>query len=280
MTEKPADSPSPSSDKPAAPGGTPAPALSAKNGFAAARRRLAALQTKLATRAKAIGPVLSHSWPTAAALVCAMGVGWAGGAMHASEADPSAAARAAELDARMSQISGELRALRELTTASAASARPAKPHGDELKPALDRLGNLAGAFERVEKQDRELVARLGQLTEKVDRLEKASAPTTTASIAAAPKPAADRALPKPDPQYVARPANASDLRSVEPAPQRRVPGWSVREIVDGLALLENNRGQLIEIEQGETLRDLGRIQKFERRGRKWVVLTDKGVIEE
>jgi hypothetical protein len=54
----------------------------------------------------------------------------------------------------------------------------------------------------------------------------------------------------------------------------------VREIVDGLALLENNRGQLIEIEQGETLRDLGRIQKFERRGRKWVVLTDKGVIEE
>ena len=46
-----------------------------------------------------------------------------------------------------------------------------------------------------------------------------------------------------------------------------------------LALLENSRGQLIEIALGERLRELGYVRKIERRGRKWVVVTEKGVIE-
>ena len=232
----------------------------------------------LLARAGTLGVSLVRAWPTAAAIVCGFGLGWAGAALRSSDADSAAAKRAADLDARIGQMAGELRALRDVANATA--AKKSKPAGDELKSVLDRMGALNGAIDRVERQDRDVLLRLTQLNEKVERLEKASAPLTTASVPAAPKPALDHTLPKPDPKYVARPVAAQpEPARLDPPEQQRVAGWSVREVVGDLALLENNRGQLIEIALGERLRELGYVRKIERRGRKWVVVTEKGVIE-
>ena len=239
---------------------------------AGAPLKIAALRTALGRRVKAAAPVVSRAWPTAAALVCAIGLGWAGGAMHAADPEPATLARSAELDARLGQMTEELRALREMASAA---AHPQKAQPADARPMLERLdrdrsehatrlGNLAAALERIEKQDRDIVARLAQLVEKTDHIERLTAPATTASIPAAATKPAMQPLPKPDAEALA---------------PSRIPGWAVREVAGGLALLENPRGELVEIAPGETFRELGRVKKIERRGRKWVVLTDKGLVE-
>lgn len=235
--------------------------------FAAARR----WKNDAGKRLAAFAPVVTQAWPTAAAVLCAIGLGWAGGALHATDPEPAISARTAELDARLSQMAEELRAIREMT---GASIRAARAPADEWKPLSDRLGHISGALDRVEKNDRDLSARMAQLGEKFDRFEKAAGPLTTASIPAPVKSVDPHALPKPDPKLVAPATEAAK----EALP--RVEGWSLRDMSNGVALVENRRGALIEVEPGDMLRELGRVKRFERRGPRWVVVTEKGAIVE
>ena len=235
--------------------------------FAAARH----WKDNVGKRLGGFAPAVTQAWPTAAAVLCAIGLGWAGGALHAADPEPAISARTDELDARLSQMAEELRAIREMT---GASIRAARAPADELKPLSDRLGHITGALERVEKNDRDLSARMTQLGEKFDRFEKAAWPLTTASIPAPAKSADPHALPKPDPKLV---APATEVAK-EALP--RVEGWSLRDMSNGVALLENRRGALIEVAPGDMLRELGRVKRFERRGPRWVVVTEKGAVVE
>ena len=47
---------------------------------------------------------------------------------------------------------------------------------------------------------------------------------------------------------------------------------------DGVALIENRRLGMLEVAPGQTVRGLGRIEKFEKRGKQWVVVTEQGFI--
>jgi glycine/D-amino acid oxidase-like deaminating enzyme len=51
----------------------------------------------------------------------------------------------------------------------------------------------------------------------------------------------------------------------------------LREVYDGAALIEGNR-RLYEVMPGGVIPGVGRVEAIERRGRSWVVLTDKGTI--
>ena len=252
---------------------TKAEQTKAASGFAAAARRW---KDDARKRLGAVAPAVTQAWPTAAAVLCAIGLGWAGGALHAADPEPAISARTAELDARLGQMAEELRAIREMT---GASIRAARAPSEEMKPLNDRLGQISGALDRVEKNDRDLSVRLTQLGEKFDRFEKAAGPLTTASIPAPSKPSADpHALPKPnskpDPKLVAPATEA--MKETLP----RVEGWSLRDMSNGVALLENRRGALIEVAPGDMLRELGRVKRFERRGPRWVVVTEKGAVVE
>jgi hypothetical protein len=240
------------------------------SGFAAAARRWTDDARK---RLGAVTPAVTQAWPTAAAVLCAIGLGWAGGALHAADPEPAISAKTAELDARLGQMAEELRAIREMT---GASIRAARAPSEEMKPLNDRLGQISGTLDRVEKNDRDLSIRLTQLGEKFDRFEKSAGPLTTASIPAPSKPSADpHALPKPDPKLVTPPTTEAAKEALP-----RVEGWSLRDMSNGVALLENRRGALIEVEPGDMLRELGRVKRFERRGPRWVVVTEKGAIVE
>jgi hypothetical protein len=57
-----------------------------------------------------------------------------------------------------------------------------------------------------------------------------------------------------------------------------VDGWVVREVYDGAALVEGRNRRLYEVVPGGMVPGVGRVESIERRGRSWVVLTDKGVI--
>ncbi|GJD51030.1 hypothetical protein OPKNFCMD_3781 [Methylobacterium crusticola] len=133
-------------------------------------------------------------------------------------------------------------------------------------------GKVAALGERLDHADREQAARLAALA---DRLEKRPAP------AQGPAPVA--ALPAPKPVAAAEPALTGSLpdrpeAKARPAAPGTIEGWVLRDVYDGVAMIENRNRRLLEISPGDSLPGAGRIEAIERRGRTWVVVTSKGLI--
>jgi hypothetical protein len=56
-----------------------------------------------------------------------------------------------------------------------------------------------------------------------------------------------------------------------------VEGWVVRDVHRGTALIEGRMG-LIEVDQGDVVPGLGRVDAIRRQDGRWVVVTSKGLI--
>ena len=56
-----------------------------------------------------------------------------------------------------------------------------------------------------------------------------------------------------------------------------VEGWVVRDVQRGTALIEGRMG-LIEVDQGDVVPGLGRIDAIRKQDGRWVVVTSKGTI--
>ena len=154
------------------------------------------------------------------------------------------------------------------------------------------LIRLSSAVDRLE-DDR--VADRTKLTERLDRLEKqTSAMTPTASIAPTSGNAASVAVvptvPKTQLPVPKSPIETSSIPGRESSavpmtqpmaqkPEVPIRGYVLRGVSDGVALVETRFG-LREITPGQTLPGAGRVQSIERRGRKWVVITTAGLIDE
>jgi hypothetical protein len=135
-----------------------------------------------------------------------------------------------------------------------------------LKSAVDTSGRSANTqlvklgdrLDRFERAQAEPTAKLAKLAEAVDRIERrapapsaAGAHDTTGAIAAA-----------------------------APPPQAGPPvldGWVVRSVYNGAALIQGRLG-VVEVERGDTLPGLGRIENIRRQDGRWVVVTSKGLI--
>jgi len=128
---------------------------------------------------------------------------------------------------------------------------------------------LSDKVERLAASLQEPNTKLSSLEERLDRMESRIV-TTLAGL-----------TPKPD-APVAPPVTAAALREEAPAPKpvksEPVDGWVLREVYDGAALVENRNRRLYEVMPGGTLPGVGRIEAIERRGTRWVVVTDKGFI--
>jgi len=57
-----------------------------------------------------------------------------------------------------------------------------------------------------------------------------------------------------------------------------VPGWAVRDVYRGVAMLQSRMGGMVEVEPGDVLPGLGRIESIRRQDGRWVVVTSKGMI--
>jgi hypothetical protein len=143
-----------------------------------------------------------------------------------------------------------------------------------LKSSIDNSGRVSNAqfsklgdrLDRVERGQAEPVAKLAKLTDAVDRIEhRAPAATTstandiTGSIAA---PAT-------------RPAATSTAR---PASPPVLDGWFVRSVYHGAALIQTRYGGVLEVEPGDNLPGLGRVENIHRQDGRWVVVTSRGMI--
>jgi hypothetical protein len=99
--------------------------------------------------------------------------------------------------------------------------------------------------------------------------EAAKSETVKAEVA---KPEAARPEPAPRAEAPARQQEAA----ARPA---TVEGWMLRDVYGGVALLEGRAGGLREVAPGEFVPGVGEIRSIERRGRGWVVVTSRGIIQ-
>ena len=80
-----------------------------------------------------------------------------------------------------------------------------------------------------------------------------------------PPAAAEKAAPKPP---------SSEVKAVEP---RLIKNWRVREVLDGVAILEGPKG-FIQVQRGDRVPGVGPVEAIQRRGKGWAVVTGNGVI--
>jgi hypothetical protein len=117
---------------------------------------------------------------------------------------------------------------------------------------------LTERFDRLERAESERAAKLTKASESLDRLERradaAPAKDTTASVPAAQPVAATPAQPP------------------------IVDGWVVRDVYRGIAVIQGRRLGMVEVEPGDSVPGIGRIESIKKQDGRWVVVTSKGLI--
>ncbi|HEY8071487.1 MAG TPA: hypothetical protein VIE47_05920 [Methylocystis sp.] len=226
----------------------------------------------------------------ACALALTLGTGWAVGTKFQpreaanSRGDTNAARKLAADEAER----GDIRALREEIRALQAKLdsldkRSDAPERGTLEAQLSSLdrkieanhadaANVAAQIEaRLEKNDKSM----GRLEAAISA--KALAPSTASNDAkASVKPAARVAPPAPAPASAATAAGANAKAADAPKP---IGDYTLREVQDGIALVQGRAGGLYEVGPGDRLPGVGKVLGVERIGQKWVVVTESGRID-
>jgi len=131
---------------------------------------------------------------------------------------------------------------------------------------------LAALKVSIDSASRAAAAQLIRIGERIERLERAHADpgklgkaldapdkVSRAEVAIAPKDATGSIVP----------AAAGQPGKIE--------GWVVRDVRRGTALIEGRMG-LIEVDQGDVVPGLGRVDAIRKQDGRWVVVTSKGLI--
>lgn len=137
-----------------------------------------------------------------------------------------------------------------------------------LKAGLDAAGKTTNTqlarvgerLDRVERAQSDPAAKLAKISEAVDRLERRGVAVAAAETTGSIGPA--------------RPAAAEPNAAPKPAV---VEGWILRNVSNGAALVQGRYG-VIEIEPGDTVPGLGRVETIKRQDGRWVVVTSRGLI--
>ena len=222
-------------------------------------------------------PTRSPRWKTfvapAAALALVFGLGWSVTArISESWRDPSPEMIAAQSAAKLAADS----AAEALGAAQAQRQEIAALHGslDSLKSKLEAQAQKTHAAETtiaalqksLSEQRADAAATTSQLQAKIEKIQsQAEKPADRTPVATIPKP-----LPKPAPNSLSRTVAA-------PAPLTPYRTFVLRDIEGGRAVVEGPRG-LEEVGPGDYLPGGARVERIEKRGANWVVLTDRGAI--
>ena len=113
--------------------------------------------------------------------------------------------------------------------------------------ATTQLTKIAERVERIERNASEPTAKLNKAADALERLARSE---LTGSIA--------------PPQAIGGGAG-------------KVDGWVLRDVRRGVAFLEGRAGT-IEVEQGDLVPGLGRVDAIRKQDGRWIVVTSKGVI--
>ena len=196
--------------------------------------------------------LLAASVAIAAAFGAIAGGLGASGIAHitsSSEAAPATtpANDSAALQATIGKLRSELASLRTSVDTANKSA-----HG--------QFSKIAERFDRVERGQTERTGKLAKAVEGIERLERRgdTAPAHEITGSVNPPPAAIATPGQPQPPIVT--------------------GWVVRDVYRGIAVLQGRRLGVVEVERGDVLPGIGRIEAIKKQDGRWVVLTSKGLI--
>ena len=86
-------------------------------------------------------------------------------------------------------------------------------------------------------------------------------------------------LPSPNPKRLRARSRRRRARewAKSPPPKSGLEGWVVRDVHRGTALIEGRMG-IIEVEQGDLVPGLGRVDAIRKQDGRWVVVTSRGLI--
>jgi cell division protein FtsB len=186
---------------------------------------------------------------------------------------------AAKIDAQSAEsarLAADVKLLKDGSGEAHAAAEKARAESGtrfgQLSERLDRLqklgtesgAKLAAVTDKLDHMDRDQGTRFAALADKVEKTEKTRSvvPVAAASPKAA-EPVVTGALP--------------DKPASKPTPAT-LEEWTLRDVYDGVAMLENRNRRLVEVGPGDTLPGGGRVEGIERRGKVWVVVTNRGLI--
>lgn len=151
--------------------------------------------------------------------------------------------------------------------------------GDDNTAALQAISNLrnelASLRTSVDTAHRDASGQFTKIAERLNRVEHGQAERS--GKLAKVMQTIERIEKRAD----AAPAN--DITGSVPtpvaAPRRPViSGWSVRWVRRGIALLNSPRLGLIEVERGDVLPPVGRVEQIKKQDGRWVVVTSRGII--
>ncbi|MEL6060258.1 MULTISPECIES: hypothetical protein [unclassified Methylobacterium] len=192
--------------------------------------------------------------------------------------------------------------LADLRASTDSARREASTRSGALGERLAQLdknltAKTAALGERLEQVEREQNARIAGLAAQIERRAATVArpePTQTGSLAEPRSVEPKAAEPKATEAKITEAkiteakiteakladAKPADVKPKAPASDKPpvIDSWAVREVYDGMAILENRRHRLLEIGPGETLPGFGRVEGIERHGRDWRVVTRQGVV--
>jgi len=214
-----------------------------------------------------------------------------------------------EMAADIRALKANVEALRAAQSQSGNDAAALEGLKTRLDAAKAETGaSIAELAGKVENMQREPEAKLSQVIERLDRVEhQIAAPIATASLGAASVPGkaaagipAQPALapakpplenghgqrkigghdafdPSQNPTAPGVPRPLGSLASAASTPQL-ITNWVVRDVYQGIALVASPRGS-IEVAPGEIIPGAGTVKSIERRGRGWIVITSRGLID-
>jgi hypothetical protein len=153
----------------------------------------------------------------------------------------------------------------------------ARNETNQLKSAIERLNSdLATVRANVESANRGTNTQFTRLTERMDKVERTEPVAKIAKINETLERLDRRTRDLPDlppvPERISAPVPIKEIPRVSV-----VPGWVVRSVYDGMALIQGRIG-LIEVEVGDPLPGGGRVEAIRRQEGRWVVVTSKGLI--
>ena len=138
------------------------------------------------------------------------------------------------------------------------------------KAAQTPAPGLSDVMTRIDKIDHD--SRLTDIAARLDRIEhQVSSSTSTGTVAIPVRP--------PAPLSISAQNGTSTALLTKPVKQAVLDNWIVRDVYSGIALVEGRSGGVREVVPGETLPGAGEVRSIERRGRAWIVVTSRGIID-
>ena len=156
----------------------------------------------------------------------------------------------------------------------------AKKQPQSVRTAIAQLRTEMAALKTsVDATNRNVTSQLGKLAERIDRAqsELAARPTKTSdSLERHP----DTVAAKDTTGSIAPPplTSAAPMPPAVLPPAPIVPGWVLRDVYRGNAILQGRMGAMVEVAPGDVLPGLGRIDSIRRQDGHWVVFTSHGMI--